>query len=246
MSRGKSGRWSFTWPLAWPGRASRRCWRRGRRCRSRADSGSGPARPIAAVWSLNEPSPRLWKKVRRLAVEVGDGQVGQAVAVEVAAGRCPSRPGSRRRRCRRRPLEHAGLLELHAAQVVPEVVGRRVVGDEEVDQAVAVEVGGDDPQPAPVRVDDAGLGRHVDEPAAVVAEQMVGPGRERPGRAVVVDVAGIDRLARLGRIACREADARRPRPGNGRRRGRGRRRCRGRRRPPRSASRGRRPGQPAR
>ena len=82
------------------------------------------------------------------------------------------------------PARDAGLLELHPSQVVPEVVGRRVVGDEEVDQAVVVEVRRDDPKAAPVGVDDARLGRHVHEAAPVVAEQMIGPGRERVGHAI--------------------------------------------------------------
>ena len=96
---------------------------------------------------------------RPLAVEVGDGQVGPAVAVEVAAGRRPSPPGSRPPRCRPRPASRATLLEPEAAQVAEEVVGRHVVGDVEVDPAVVVEVGGDHAQPAAVRIDAAGTRR---------------------------------------------------------------------------------------
>ena len=68
----------------------------------------------------------------------------------------------------------ADLLELHVAEVVPEVVGRRVIGDEQVDQAIFVDVGGDDAEAATVGVDDTGLGRHVDKPAAIVPEEMIG------------------------------------------------------------------------
>ena len=46
-------------------------------------------------------------------------------------------------------------------------------------QAVAVEVGGDDSEPAAVAVDDARLGGHVDEPPVVVAEEMVRQRRDR-------------------------------------------------------------------
>ena len=47
----------------------------------------GPARPTAAVWSANMPAAQVAEERRRLAVEVGDEQVGPAVAVEVADGR---------------------------------------------------------------------------------------------------------------------------------------------------------------
>ena len=68
------------------------------------------------------------------------------------------------------------LLEAHPAEVAEQEVGRGVVGDEQVDPAVVVEVGGDHPEAAAVAVDDPGLGRHIDEPAPVVAEEVVGQG----------------------------------------------------------------------
>ena len=77
----------------------------------------------------------------------------------------------------------ADLLEPEPAEVAEQEVGRLVVGDEEVEPAVVVEVGGDDPQAAAVGVDDPGLVRDVDEPAAVVAEEVVGQ-RRRTGRGV--------------------------------------------------------------
>ena len=117
---------------------------------------------------------------RRLAVEVGDDQVGRPVAVEVAAGDPHARLVA--------PVAAAGdpggvadLLEPEAAEVAEEEIGRAVVGDEEVDPAVVVEVGGDDAQAPAVGVDDPGLGRHVDEPAAVVAEEVVGRGLDPAG-----------------------------------------------------------------
>ncbi len=78
---------------------------------------------------------------------------------------------------------------------MPEVVGGRVIGDEKVDQAILVEVRGDDAQAPPVGVDDAGIRRDVDKPAAIVAEQMIGPRGKRVGHAILVEMAGIDRLA---------------------------------------------------
>ena len=97
------------------------------------------------------------------------------------------------------------------------------------------------PSPRPSRSTMPACGRHVDEPAAVVAEDMVRQrGESCGGIAVRCDLA-----ARVQRVAETRV-LRRPRRGSGRRRGRGRRRCRGRRRPPRSASRGRRPGRRAR
>ena len=122
---------------------------------------------------MKTASAQVAEERGRLAVEVGDGQVERAVAVEVAAGD-----------------PHAGLV---AARGIAGHAGERarpprtgsprgcgtgswptVVGDEEVDAAVVVEVGGDDAQAAAVAVDDPGLGRDVDEPAAVVAEEVVG------------------------------------------------------------------------
>ncbi len=72
----------------------------------------------------------------------------------------------------------ADLLESQAAQVVEQEVGRHVVGDEEIDPPVIVEVGGDHAEPSAVAVDDPGRRGHVDEPAAVVAEQVVRHRRE--------------------------------------------------------------------
>ena len=92
----------------------------------------------------------------------------------------------------------ADLLEPEAAQVAEQEVRRAVVGDEEVDPAVVVEVGGDDAQPPAVAVDDPGLGGDVDEPAAVVAEDVIGQRLDDAG------VAGDDDRCPTG--PCRRAD----------------------------------------
>ena len=62
---------------------------------------------------------------------------------------------------------------MQAALVSEEEICRLIVGDEQVEPSVAIEVGGDDTQAPTVRVDNPRLGRHVGEPAAVVAEQVV-------------------------------------------------------------------------
>ena len=66
------------------------------------------------------------------------------------------------------------LLESEAAEVAEQEVGRAVIGHEEVDPAVLVEVGGDDAKSPPVEVDDPRPVRDIGEPALVVAEDMVG------------------------------------------------------------------------
>ena len=77
---------------------------------------------------------------RVFVVEVGDRQVGPAVAIEVAAGDAHARlvgavgvAGNAGRL--------ADFLEAEAAPVEEEELGRLVVGDEEVDPSVAVQVG---------------------------------------------------------------------------------------------------------
>ena len=62
-----------------------------------------------------------------------------------------------------RPDSVSLLGEPEAALVAEEKVGRRVVGHEQVDLAVVIEVGRDNPQAASLAVDDARLLGHVDE-----------------------------------------------------------------------------------
>src|SRR5206468_998533 len=90
-----------------------------------------------------------------LAGEVGDVDVLVSVGVEVADGDAHAalgqslgvEGGSR---------EQALLLERAASAVEPELVGGAVVGDVEVEPAVAVEVGGHDAEPGTERLRDAG------------------------------------------------------------------------------------------
>ena len=76
-------------------------------------------------------------------------------------------------RVARQPRGHSLLDEVKAAPIAEEVVGRLVVGHEQVGLAVLVEVGGDDSQAATVQIDDARLSGDIHESAAVVAEDMV-------------------------------------------------------------------------
>jgi hypothetical protein len=64
--------------------------------------------------------------------------------------------------------------------------------------AVVVDVGCGDPQAAAVGIDDPRLGRHVDEPAAVIAEQVVRPRGERVRHAVFVTAFRTKDLSWLG------------------------------------------------
>ena len=109
-----------------------------------------------------------------------------------------------------------------------------VVGDEEVDLAIAVEVGGDHAQPAAVAVDDPRLGRDVRR----TGRRRCG----RHGRAAPRNRRGSQCAGTIvsSRDPCRAAGSPASHRRSGRRRGPGRRRCRGRRTPPRSASRDRR------
>ena len=192
--------------------------------------GGGQARGGRSV--AEQPTTVVVVERGRLVEEVGDGQVETTVAVEVAAGNPHPGQGSPLRAGRQARLRRL-LGEPEAAEVAEEEIRREVVGHEHVDLAVVVEVGGDDAQAAAVAVDDAGLRGHVDEPAAVVAEDVV---RQRgEGGRVAVHIArlGAIRILAEGRILGV------PLAGSGRRRGRGRRRCRSRPRPPTWASRGR-------
>ena len=113
----------------------------------------------------------------RLADDVRDEEILVAVAVEVARGDAHAAFGIARgvqRGARQQPFVDEGAVVL----VDPELVRRRVVGDVEVEPAVAVVVAGRDAQPGAVGLADAGRLGHVGEAAvAVVAVQASGTGR---------------------------------------------------------------------
>ena len=75
---------------------------------------------------------------------------------------------------------------MKATQVAKQIVGGHVVGDIEVDAVVVIEVGGHDAQSAAAGVNEAGLLGHVDEPPAVIAEDVIGKRREVARAAVVI------------------------------------------------------------
>ena len=85
----------------------------------------------------------------------------------------PSPPCSRRRHSRPGPTRalprRTGILP-----VTEEVVGRHIVGDEQVDLAIIVEVGRHNPQAPPLVVNEAGLSRHVDKASAIISKTWSG------------------------------------------------------------------------
>ena len=108
--------------------------------------------------------------VQRVAVvgEGGQHQVHAPVAVVVA--RVGPHPGLRARLAvHRHPAQQAHALEAAIAEVVVEEVGVRVVGDEEIDEAVVVVVGRDDAEAVGARrvAEAVRLGR-LDEAAVAL------------------------------------------------------------------------------
>src|SRR6185312_8842891 len=55
-----------------------------------------------------------------------------------------------------------------------QVVGRRIIGNENVHASVIVEIGGDNSEPPSVVLEDTRFFRDVDELSAIVAKEMVG------------------------------------------------------------------------
>ena len=117
-------------------------------------------------------------------IEVGGGDahacLGSSVGVEGRAG------------------GKGGVLEATLALVDPKLVGIAVVGDVDVDEVVAVEVGGGDAESAAEGLVDAGLGCGIGEAAVtVVAEKAVGDGIVERGVAVVARAGGFAAFAVL-------------------------------------------------
>ena len=127
-----------------------------------------------------EPLPEVVEQGGGLAVEIRDRQIEAAVAVDIAAGDAHTGLVAAAGVGRDARLV-ADLLEPEAALVAEQVVGRAVIGHEEVDSAVLVEIGGDDAEPAPIGVDDPRLGGDVHESSAIVAEGVVGQRRDQAG-----------------------------------------------------------------
>ena len=151
-------------------------------------------RPVA-----EQPAAVVVVERGRLIEEVGDGQVETTVAVEIAAGN--THPGQvSALRVGRQPRLRRLIGEPKAAQVAEEVIRRQIVGHEHVDLAVVVEVGGDDAQAATVEIHDSGLRGHVDEPAAVVAKNVVRQRRECERTAIHIPRLGAFRILAEGRI----------------------------------------------
>ncbi len=140
------------------------------------------------------------KQSGRLVEEVGHGQLEPAITVQVAgrdahAGLIASVgiAGDSR--------DQALFLETESALVVEQIIGRPVIGDEQVNAIVVVDIDGHDAEAPAVAVDDACRGGHVGESSAVVAEDMIG---QRLG-------------SRGGRNWCRPCETGSGRGGDGRR-----------------------------
>lgn len=131
----------------------------------RAEAGAAPARggearEGRAVGKL----PRRILRVEdvQLIGEVGDVEVEEAVAVGIAegdahvGGRLPHGVISH-------AAHHRLLLESAVLLVDPQVVRLAVVGDEEVGPVIAVQVGGDDPQPGPGKPPQPGRDGHIEK-----------------------------------------------------------------------------------
>ena len=73
-----------------------------------------------------------------------------------------------------RPASATQLAEVEVTQVLVKQVGRQVVGHVKVDQAVVIKVGGQDGQATTLPIDDSRRVGHIDEPAMIVAVDMVG------------------------------------------------------------------------
>ncbi len=124
----------------------------------------GAASPTAVVWSAKSPCPRLWKSEVELTVKIRNGQVEAAVAVEITAGHTHPRLVASTgvgRDARRMP----DFLEPEPTQVAEQEVCRAVIGHEQVDPPVLVQVGGHDAEAPSVAVNDSRVGRDVDESA---------------------------------------------------------------------------------
>ena len=132
-------------------------------------------------------SAEVTKEGCGLAEEVGNSQVEPPITIEVAAR--DSHPRFVQTvRAGGYPSDFAGLLEPKPPPVVEQVVGRHIIGDEQIDFVVVVQIGRDDPQPAAVGINEARLARHIDKPPIVIAEDMI---RQRR------------KIARHAHVACR-------------------------------------------
>ncbi len=134
---------------------------------------------------VEAPAPIVDVQGVGLLVEVRHEQVFVAVAVEV--GGVDPHAGLRLAvRVERAPGEQRRVRERAVAAIDPELVGQAVVGDVEVEPAVAVEVPAHDAESRTVVGRDARLGGDRPEgPVTIVVEQSVGDGQVAVRPAVV-------------------------------------------------------------
>ena len=89
-----------------------------------------------------DPGPEVVVERGSFAIKVGDHQLRPAVAVQVATRYAHSRLVSPLRTGGHTGLQ-TNLFEVKTSSVSKEIVGVAVVGHEEIDELIAVEVGGD-------------------------------------------------------------------------------------------------------
>ena len=149
----------------------------GRVAETRSWAGSGRRGPRQGRVQ-EQAAAEVAEEGARLVDEVREEQVDAAVAVEVVGHDAHARRGPARA-VGGDPRRDADLLEPQSAQVAEQEVGRGVVGDEDVELAVVVEVGDGQAQAAAARAREPGRPADLGERAvAVVAEEQVVPARD--------------------------------------------------------------------
>ena len=145
-----------------------------------------------------QEATKVAEKGGRLAVEVRYNEVEPPVFVDVA-GSYPHASLVASGHIGGNTGGGPDLLEVKAAEVAEQVVRRRIVGDEKINEPVIVKIGREDSQAAAVAIDNPGLFRHVDEPARVIPENVVWS-MCQASRVAVRRLAGLGVRADLGVI----------------------------------------------
>ncbi len=119
-----------------------------------------------------QPPTQVLEQGGALPIEVGDHQVGPAVAVEVTASHSHAGLVSPRGvPC------HAGqmsnFVKVEAPFVAVQVIGRAVVRYEEVDAIIIIQIGGHDPEASSAGFGESGLRSDVHKATTVIAEDMI-------------------------------------------------------------------------
>ena len=93
-----------------------------------------------------------------------------------------------------------GLFEAQSPSIEEQVIGCPIVGHEEIDEIVSVDVGSHHAEPAPSGIGETGRASDLDESATRVPEDMVGCWFDFAGVAVKVSPLVIPAKPRMGGI----------------------------------------------